>query len=125
MYIAPPLANPTVINHWPSMRYCFIQQEPVAIKLGSRRKWTGHGKRRKYKEIDETMMYIPLHQTLKTMLEDKTILKEVRPCQLNYLFPSPPSQILNSTEHVHNVLRLESNGLLLEKSLFWHETKLS
>ena len=58
----------------------------MVIKLGSYRKWTGHGKKRQYKEIDETMMYIPLHQTLQTMLEDQTILKEVHLCMLTYTF---------------------------------------
>ena len=59
---------------------CYVRnaiQEPVAIKLGTDRKWKGHGKKRKYQEVDETMMYIPLQKTIQTMLEDKTILNEV------------------------------------------------
>ena len=49
----------------------------MAIKLGSHRKWKGHGRKRKYQEIDESMMYIPLQPTLLSMLEDNTMLKEV------------------------------------------------
>lgn len=59
------------------MQWYNIFQEPVAIKLGTRRKWKGHGRKRRYQEIDETMMYIPLQKTLQVLLEDKTVLKEV------------------------------------------------
>lgn len=40
-------------------------------------KWAGQGARRSYKSVDEIMMYVPLLQTIQTLLEDSAISNEV------------------------------------------------
>jgi hypothetical protein len=49
----------------------------VSIVLGSINKWAGHGSKRKYKSLDETMMYVPILKTIETLLEDVVISTEV------------------------------------------------
>ncbi len=47
------------------------------MKLGYKHIWRGHGRKRKYKRVDENMTYIPLPLTLQKMLDDKAILEAV------------------------------------------------
>jgi len=52
-------------------------QEPKKIKLGTRRIFRGHGRRRRLTEITETLVYVPLLQTLQSLLKDEEIYTEV------------------------------------------------
>ena len=46
--------------------------------LGSKRVWKGVGEKRTYKTVNETLMYVPLLKTLSSMLDDETIMAEVK-----------------------------------------------
>jgi len=52
-------------------------QEPVRVVLGERRICTGSGEQRKSTLKEETMMYVPILETLQVMLENKAIFTEV------------------------------------------------
>ena len=52
-------------------------QEPRSVVLGIESKWKGIGENRKYTRIEEKMVYIPVLETLQTLLEDETIMSEV------------------------------------------------
>ena len=45
--------------------------------LGSERVWKGVSEKRTYKTVNETM-YVPLLKTLSSMLDDETIMAEVK-----------------------------------------------
>ncbi len=45
--------------------------------LGTERQWNGVGEERRYKTVKETMMYIPVLETLGTLLGDDMIMAEV------------------------------------------------
>ena len=53
-------------------------QDPVKIVLGTERKAKGIGHKRKCVEVEETMVYIPLIDTLRVLLGNHTVVAEVR-----------------------------------------------
>lgn len=57
--------------------WSWFGQEPVRIVLGTVRKAKGTGHKRRLVETDNTMMYIPLLETLELLLQNETILGEV------------------------------------------------
>lgn len=56
--------------------YIYIQ-EPTKIKMGTRRVYRGHGRKRRLRDITDTMVYVPLLKTLKILLQDEGIYTEV------------------------------------------------
>lgn len=52
-------------------------QEPVKITLGTQRKPVGRGSKRRLVEKEEGFVYIPILQTLETLLDDEGIMAEV------------------------------------------------
>ena len=52
-------------------------QESKKIKLGTRRIFQGHGRHRRLTEITETLVYVPLLQTLQSLLKNEEIYTEV------------------------------------------------
>ena len=61
-----------------SMYTVFISmQEPVTIELGERHVWKGSGSSRKLVTKHDTFIYIPVLQTLQTLLNNKAIMSEV------------------------------------------------
>lgn len=55
----------------------FLLQEPKPISLGTHMKWKGVGENRSCKRVEEKMLYIPILDTLKQMLEDREVMAEV------------------------------------------------
>ncbi len=45
--------------------------------LGTERQWNGVGEKRRYETVEEKMMYIPVLETLGTLLGDEMIMAEV------------------------------------------------
>ena len=45
--------------------------------LGHVNKWKGHGNSRAYVTSEETMMYIPILDTISALLKKKTFIEEV------------------------------------------------
>jgi len=56
-------------------------QEPVSIPLGEQRVWKGRGLKRRCVVKKDSLVYIPLLNTLQSLLRNKAILAEV-----NFLF---------------------------------------
>lgn len=54
-----------------------VVQEPVRVSLGTRRVWKGNGSKRRYVEKEDEMVYIPLLESLKSLLQNKQVLSEV------------------------------------------------
>ena len=52
-------------------------QEPVRVKLGEQRVWKGTGSKRRCVLEEDTFMYIPVLNTLETLLQNDSILAEV------------------------------------------------
>lgn len=53
-------------------------QEPERVVLGKIRKYKGIGAKRRCVEKDETMHYVPVLKTLDVILQNETVLAEVR-----------------------------------------------
>jgi len=47
------------------------------VKMGTRRIYRGHGRKRRLKDITDTMVYVPLLKTLQILLQDEGIYTEV------------------------------------------------
>jgi hypothetical protein len=45
--------------------------------LGTEYRWKGYGLKRSYQSVDETIMYVPLSQTLRVLLGNSAVYKEV------------------------------------------------
>lgn len=58
--------------------YCYYQQEPQAITLGSEVVEKGIGAKRRRVEEQEKMVYIPLLDTLEAVLQNRNVIAEVR-----------------------------------------------
>ena len=58
--------------------YLYIIQEPVKIVLGTDQRAKGLGAERRLIEEEESLMYVPVLETLQALLNDETILAEVR-----------------------------------------------
>lgn len=56
---------------------CIFLKEPRTVVLGSVRKAKGMGAKRRVVEIDETMIYIPILETLRILLENEAVMAEV------------------------------------------------
>ena len=52
-------------------------QEPKKIKMGTRRIYRGHGRKRCQKKITDTLVYVPLLKTIQVLLKDEGIYTEV------------------------------------------------
>lgn len=52
-------------------------QEPVRVTLGERYVWKGSGAKRQYVSTSDEMMYIPLLDTLQSMLKSDDVIAEV------------------------------------------------
>ena len=52
-------------------------QEPKKIILGTRRIYRGHGRKRRLVKVTDTLVYVPLLQTIETLLKDEGIYTEV------------------------------------------------
>ena len=61
-------------------------QEPRSVVLGTHRKWKGSGENRRYKTVEDKMIYIPLLETLRSLLENDTVMSEVRKLEFSQLF---------------------------------------
>ncbi|XP_065893395.1 uncharacterized protein [Dysidea avara] len=51
---------------------------PTKIKMGTRRIHRGHGRKRRLKEVTDTLVYVPLLKTLQMLLKDEGIYTEVQ-----------------------------------------------
>ena len=67
-----------------SLRLSFYQ-EPVSIPLGEHRVWKGRGPKRRCVVKQDRLVYIPLLNTLQSMLRNKAILAEVKFLSYMYL----------------------------------------
>ena len=65
-----------LVYYW-SMTDMPPTQEPVRVKLGEQRVWKGTGSKRRCVLEEDTFMYIPLLNTLETLLQNDSILAEV------------------------------------------------
>lgn len=54
-----------------------LSQEPRKIVLGSKRKRVGYGPKRRLVEQDECMVYVPLLESLESLLQSDSVLAEV------------------------------------------------
>ena len=55
-------------------------QMPIKVVLGTRRKAKGLGTKRQLVEVEEGFVYVPILETLQTLLNNDTVLTEV--CQI-------------------------------------------
>ena len=55
-------------------------QMPIKVVLGTRRKAKGLGTKRRLVEVEEGFVYVPILETLQTLLNIDTVLTEV--CQI-------------------------------------------
>ncbi len=53
-------------------------QEPHSVLLGTKKQWKGTGKKRGYTEVRDEMVYIPILETIQSLLKDPNVLKLVR-----------------------------------------------
>ena len=51
---------------------------PIKVVLGTRRKAKGVGAKRHLVEAEESFMYVPILESLQTLLNNDTVLTEVR-----------------------------------------------
>ena len=57
---------------------CMHTQKCVIMpELGTVSKWKGHGRKRKYLQTKEVMMYVPLLELIQSLLLDDSICKQV------------------------------------------------
>ncbi len=54
-----------------------LMQEPVKIVLGTERKPKGYGRKRRTIDVEETMVYVPILETLQRLLQNETVVSEV------------------------------------------------
>ena len=59
------------------IKVSYIIQEPVRVLLGERRQWKGRGSKRRCVIKRDEVMYIPLLDTLQSLLNNESILAEV------------------------------------------------
>ena len=57
-----------------------IVQEPCSILLGLEKQWIGSGAKRTYTEVREEMMYIPILETIPTLLNNPEVHKQHNAC---------------------------------------------
>ena len=58
---------------------------PVKVVLGTRRKAKGLGAKCQLVEVEDSFMYVPILETLQTLLNNQTVLEEVRfVCIMDY-----------------------------------------
>lgn len=57
--------------------WCNLLQEPKTVVLGTVRKTKGTGTKHRCVEIEETMQYIPIMDTLNILLQNETVNSEV------------------------------------------------
>ena len=60
-----------------SLSYCNYIQEPIRVCLGERRVWKGKGTKRKCVLKEDHFIYIPILETIQSLLRKDTILSEV------------------------------------------------
>lgn len=56
---------------------CFCTKEPVRYVLGEKHTWKGTGRKRKCIKAQDTMMYVPLLDTIQILLKNKAIVTQV------------------------------------------------
>ena len=52
-------------------------QEPKKIILGTKRIYHGHGRKRRLVKVTDTLVYVPLLQTIEILLKDEGIYTKV------------------------------------------------
>ena len=57
--------------------FLLFSQEPEPVLLGIERQWTGSGKKRRYAEVREEMMYIPLLKTIQSFSYNTDVVRMV------------------------------------------------
>ena len=60
------------------MSLLHMSQMPVKVVLGTRRKAKGLGAKRQLVEVEDSFMYVPILETIQTLLNNQTVLEEVR-----------------------------------------------
>jgi len=55
----------------------FFKKEPVRVLLGERRVWKGRGTKRMCVSKEDHVFYIPVLETLQSLLRNEAILSEV------------------------------------------------
>lgn len=56
------------------------------VTLGTENKWKGTGENRTYTRVEDKMVYIPVLETIQTLLEDETVISEVCKCTCIHAF---------------------------------------
>ena len=52
-------------------------QEPQPVLLGVEKQWKGTGQKRMYAEVKHEMMYVPILETIQSLLDDAEVVKQV------------------------------------------------
>ena len=65
--------------------FLLFSQEPEPVLLGIERQWTGSGKKRRYAEVREEMMYIPLLKTIQSLFYNTDVVRMV--CSKTNVYP--------------------------------------
>ena len=55
-------------------------QEPQTVLLGTERQWIGSGEKRSYVEVRDEMIYVPILETIQSLLNNGNVSKQVCTC---------------------------------------------